>query len=212
MLKLLWIHNTLTMLLRHFIINKRTDTKNWRQFVKLFSSTTTTTFLLFSSTTTTTTTTTFLLFPPLLLISFVFPPPLFIAFPHPTRCFFSPTRFYKRLQTTMVCSFCSNVACSKQKSWFSSDVGWLPCSSAPASPQQIHALVQVLYNVLMRHISISEENKRILPSNEDALLNLIRLNVPYKQRRKSLYKRVVVLLKTYCPLLFNFKLRISRML
>ena len=61
----------------------------------------------------------------------------------------------------------------------------------------------------MRHISISEENKRILPSNEDALLNLIRLNVPYKQRRKSLYKRVVVLLKTYCPLLFNFKLRIS---
>ena len=31
-----------------------------------------------------------------------------------------------------------------------------------ATPQQLHALVQVLYNVLMGHIPISEENKRIL--------------------------------------------------
>ena len=32
-----------------------------------------------------------------------------------------------------------------------------------ATPQQIHALVEVLYNILMGHISIPEENKRILP-------------------------------------------------
>ena len=31
-----------------------------------------------------------------------------------------------------------------------------------ATPQQLHALVQVLYNVLMGHIPTSEENKRIL--------------------------------------------------
>ena len=33
-----------------------------------------------------------------------------------------------------------------------------------ATPQQIHALVQVLHNILMGHISIPEENKRILLS------------------------------------------------
>ena len=31
-----------------------------------------------------------------------------------------------------------------------------------ATPQQLHALVQVLHNTLMGHISIPEENKRIL--------------------------------------------------
>ena len=62
-----------------------------------------------------------------------------------------------------------------------------------ATPQQLHALVQFLYNILMGHIPISEENKRTL---------LPYLTWPFqmsltKQRSESLYKRVVVLLKMY---------------
>ena len=63
-----------------------------------------------------------------------------------------------------------------------------------ATPQQIHALVQVLCNILIGHISIPEENKRILLSKKDAS----DLNWPHqmfltKQRSESLLKRVVVL-------------------
>ena len=66
-----------------------------------------------------------------------------------------------------------------------------------AAPQQIHALVQVLFNILMGHISIPEENKRILLSYNDALLDLARPNFYLtKQRSESLYKRVAVLLNT----------------
>ena len=73
-----------------------------------------------------------------------------------------------------------------------------------ATPQQIHALVQVLGNILMGHISIPEENMWILLSNEDAS----DLTWPHqmfltKQRSESLLKRVVVLLKTYWPLLYQ---------
>ena len=55
-----------------------------------------------------------------------------------------------------------------------------------ATPQQLHALVQVLYNVLMRHIPISEENKRILLPYKDALLDLASPNVPYKTKKRVL--------------------------
>ena len=84
--------------------------------------------------TTTTTGTTFLLFS---LhhhhhhISIVFfppppPPPHFYCFPPAPQpphfhCFPS-TRFYKRLPAAILSSFCSNVSCSKQQSWFSSTV------------------------------------------------------------------------------------------
>ena len=94
-------------------------------------------FYCFPSTTTTTTATTFLLFS---LhhhhhhhISIVFPPP-----PPPPQlpphfyCFPS-TRFHKRLPTAILSSFCSNVSCSEQQSWFSSAVSCLPCLSAPVS-------------------------------------------------------------------------------
>ena len=37
-----------------------------------------------------------------------------------------------------------------------------------ATPQQLRALVQVLYNILMGHIPIPEDNKRILPPYKDA--------------------------------------------
>ena len=55
-----------------------------------------------------------------------------------------------------------------------------------ATPQQLHALVQVLYNILMRHIPIPEENKRILLPYKDALLDLASPNVPYKTKKRVL--------------------------
>ena len=55
-----------------------------------------------------------------------------------------------------------------------------------ATPQQLHALVQVLYNILMGHIPISEENKRILLPYKDALLDLASPNVPYKTKKRVL--------------------------
>ena len=55
-----------------------------------------------------------------------------------------------------------------------------------ATPQQLHALVQVLYNILMRHVPIPKENKRILLPYKDALLNLASPNVPYKTKKQVL--------------------------
>ena len=55
-----------------------------------------------------------------------------------------------------------------------------------ATPQQLHALVQVLCNILMGHIPTSEENKRILLPHKDALLNLASPNVPYKTKKRVL--------------------------
>ena len=66
------------------------------------------------------------------------PPPHFYCFPPPPPppphfyCFPS-SRFYKRLPTAILSSFCSNVSRSEQQSWFSSDVSCLPCLSAPFS-------------------------------------------------------------------------------
>ena len=53
-----------------------------------------------------------------------------------------------------------------------------------ATPQQLHALVQVLYNILMGHIPITKENKRILLPYKDALLNLASPNFPYKSKKR----------------------------
>ena len=55
-----------------------------------------------------------------------------------------------------------------------------------AIPQQLHSLVQVLYNILRGHISIPEENKRVLQSYKDALPDLARPNVPYKTNKRVL--------------------------
>ena len=55
-----------------------------------------------------------------------------------------------------------------------------------ATPQQLHALVQVLYNILEGHITIPEENKRILLPYKDVLLNLARPNVSYKTKKRVL--------------------------
>ena len=52
-----------------------------------------------------------------------------------------------------------------------------------ATPQQLLALVQVLYNILLGHIPIPEK-KRILLPHKDALLDLARPNVPYKTKKR----------------------------
>ena len=163
------------------------------QAIKLycFPSTTTTFLLFFSSATTTTatatattfycfpltnataTTSTFLLFSILLLlVSFSF-----------------SSRFYKRLPTAIISSFGSNVSCTKQQSWFRSAVSWLPCSSV--SFKDSHSTTTTctspsLINILMGHISIPEENRRILQSYRDALLDLARPDVPYKTKKRAL--------------------------
>ena len=55
-----------------------------------------------------------------------------------------------------------------------------------ATRHKLHALVQVLYNILKGHIPISEENKRILLPYKDASLNLARSSVPYKTKKRVL--------------------------
>ena len=48
-----------------------------------------------------------------------------------------------------------------------------------ATPQQLHAPVQVLYNLLMGHF-------RVLLPYKDALLNLASANVPFKTKKRVL--------------------------
>ena len=58
-----------------------------------------------------------------------------------------------------------------------------------ATPQQLHVLVQVLYNILKGHISIPEENKRIMLSYKDASPDLASPNVPYKTKNRVLVQK-----------------------
>ena len=51
-----------------------------------------------------------------------------------------------------------------------------------ASPQQLHALAQVLYNILKKYILIPEENNRNVLPYKDALVNLAETNVPCKKK------------------------------
>ena len=50
----------------------------------------------------------------------------------------------------------------------------------------MHALVQIIHNVLGEYIPITEENKRKLLPHKDALLNLGKLDVPYKTKKQTL--------------------------
>ena len=52
-----------------------------------------------------------------------------------------------------------------------------------ATPQQVHALVQVLYNVLFQHIPFLEKNRQKLLPCKDALIILAEPNVPYKKKK-----------------------------
>ena len=55
-----------------------------------------------------------------------------------------------------------------------------------ATPQQVHALVQVLYNVLKEYIPFLEENRQKLLSYKDALISLAEPHVPYKKKKHIL--------------------------
>ena len=55
-----------------------------------------------------------------------------------------------------------------------------------ATPQQLHALVQIIYNVLTGNIPVSEEIRAKLLSHKDALVNLAQRNVPYKTKKRTL--------------------------
>ena len=55
-----------------------------------------------------------------------------------------------------------------------------------ATPQQVHALVHIIYNILTGNIPCSEKNKCVLRSHKDALINLAERNVPYKTKKQIL--------------------------
>ena len=55
-----------------------------------------------------------------------------------------------------------------------------------ATPQQLHALVQVLYNVLRQYIPFPEENRQKLLPYKDVLISLAEPNVPYKKKKRIL--------------------------
>ena len=50
----------------------------------------------------------------------------------------------------------------------------------------MHALVQIIHNVFHEFIPITEENKRKLLPHKDVLLNLGKLDVPYKTKKQTL--------------------------
>ena len=67
-----------------------------------------------------------------------------------------------------------------------------------ATPQQVRALVQVLYNVLKQYIPFPEEKRRKLLPYKDALISLAEPNVPYKKKKYILVQEGD-LFKTCCP-------------
>ena len=121
----------------------------------------------------------------LLLISIVF-------YPSPTRfIFFSPPDSIKDYQLTFLVHFVAMSRVVNNNRGFLQLLAAFPAYQREfllktATPQQLHALVQVLYNILMGHIPIPEENKRILLPYKDALLNLASPNVPYKTKKRVL--------------------------
>lgn len=59
-----------------------------------------------------------------------------------------------------------------------------------ATPQQMHAMVQVLLNVLNKYIPIPEENRRKLLQHEETLSFLASPVVPYKTKKHILVQDV----------------------
>ena len=56
-----------------------------------------------------------------------------------------------------------------------------------ATPEQIHALVQIVFNILHGNIPVSKEVKRNLKKHADALVSLVvSLVVPFKTKKQTL--------------------------
>ena len=121
------------------------------------------------------------------------PPPHSIVFcPSPTRfIFFSPRDSIKDCQLPSLVHFEAMSRVVNNNRGFLQLLADCPAYQRQfllktATPQQLHALVQVLYNVLMGRIPLAEENKRILLPYKDALLYLVSPNVPYKKKKRVL--------------------------
>ena len=55
-----------------------------------------------------------------------------------------------------------------------------------ATPEQIHALVQIVFNILHGNIPVSKEVKRNLKKHADALVSLVESSVPFKTKKQTL--------------------------
>ena len=55
-----------------------------------------------------------------------------------------------------------------------------------ATPQQMHALMRVILNVLHENLLFSEQERRNLIQNKDAILNLALPDIPYKTKKQTL--------------------------
>ena len=55
-----------------------------------------------------------------------------------------------------------------------------------ATPQQVHALVQIIYNALYKNTPVTEEEKSKLMPYKNAILNLVEPHVPYKTKKQVL--------------------------
>ena len=55
-----------------------------------------------------------------------------------------------------------------------------------ATPEQIHALVQIVFNILHGNIPVSKEVKRNLKKHADALVSLVESGVPFKTKKQTL--------------------------
>ena len=73
-----------------------------------------------------------------------------------------------------------------------------------ATPQQVHALVQVLYNVLKQHIPFPEQNRQKLLPYKDALISLAEPNnVPYKKKKHILVQEGGGFIQDLLPLVIS---------
>ena len=55
-----------------------------------------------------------------------------------------------------------------------------------ATPEQMHALVQIVFNILHRSIPVSTEVKRNLKKHVDVLVSLVESSVSYKKKKQTL--------------------------
>ena len=128
----------------------------------------------------------------------------FLSFAYSFHFFFS-TRFYIRLPTAIFSSLCSNVSCREQQSWFSSAVSLLPCLSAPVSFKDSYSKTTTCTSPSLIQYTIYSWDTFLSPKKISGYCcNIRMLYLTWldqmslsKQRRKSLFKRVVVLLKMY---------------
>ena len=132
-----------------------------------------------------------------------------VFYPSPTRfIFFPPRKSIKDCQLPSLVHFVAMSRAVNNNRGFLNLLTDFPVHQHQlllkiATPQQLHALVQVLYNIRMGHISIPPKISEYCGPIRMLYLTWPDQTSVTKQRSESLYKRVVVLLKIYLPLLFQ---------